>query len=143
MFSLYLALALSAFLAATIIPLGSEIAVGAAIMAGTDPWLTLLVASSANTAGSAVNWLLGRTIENFKDRSWFPVSAEQLETARQRFMRYGRWSLLFAWLPLVGDPLTFVAGILKVQFISFLVLVAIGKSARYAILIFVMNSAGA
>ena len=135
MFSLYLALALSAFLAATIVPLGSEVAVGTAILAGADPWLTLLVASSANTAGSVVNWLLGRAIEKFKDRRWFPVSAARLAKAQRRFTRYGRWSLLFAWLPVIGDPLTFVAGILKVRFTSFVLLVAIGKGGRYGVVI--------
>ena len=143
MFSLYLALALSAFLAATVVPLGSEVAVGAAILAGADPWLTLLIASSANTAGSVVNWLLGRAIEKFKDRRWFPVSAARLATAQRRFTRYGRWSLLFAWLPVIGDPLTFVAGILKVRFASFVLLVAIGKSARYAVLILLLNHSAA
>ena len=139
MLSLYLTLALSAFLAATIVPLGSEVAVGAAILAGADPWLTLMIASIANTAGSVVNWMLGRAIERFKNRRWFPVSARQLEIAQQRFARYGHWSLLFAWLPVVGDPLTFVAGILRIRFTSFVLLVAIGKSLRYAVLIFLLN----
>jgi len=143
MFSNYLALALSAFLAATIIPLGSEVAVGAAIMTGADPWMTLLIASSANTAGSVVNWLLGRAIERFKDRMWFPVSVQQLDAAQRRFKRYGLWSLLFAWLPIIGDPLTFVAGILRIQLLVFVVLVGIGKTARYAVVIFLVNQAAA
>ena len=139
MLSIYFTLALSAFLAATLIPLGSEVAVGAAILAGADPWVTLMIASTANTAGSVVNWMLGRAIERFRNRRWFPVSARQLEMAQQRFTRYGRWSLLFAWLPVVGDPLTFVAGILRIRFTSFVLLVAIGKSLRYAVLIFLLN----
>ena len=139
MLSLYLTLTLSAFLAATLVPLGSELAVGAAILAGADPWLTLLVASSANTAGSVVNWLLGRAIERFKDKTWFPINAQQLDTAQRRFTRYGVWSLLFAWLPIVGDPLTFAAGVLKIRFLPFVFLVAIGKSSRYATLIFLIN----
>jgi len=139
MSSYYIAIALSAFVAATIIPLGSEVAVGATIMAGGNPWITLLVASSANTAGSVVNWLLGRAIERFKDRAWFPLRAAQLEAAQRRFMRYGLYSLLFAWLPIVGDPLTFVAGILRIRLIVFVLLVGLGKTARYAIVILLAN----
>lgn len=139
MSSYYLAVALSAFVAATLFPLGSEFAVGAAIMAGADPWLTLLVASSANTLGSVVNWLLGRTIERFKERAWFPLRAQQLEAAQQRFARYGVWSLLLAWVPIIGDALTFVAGILRVRFIVFVLLVGLGKTARYGAIIFMTN----
>ena len=139
MSSYYFAIALSAFVAATLFPLGSEFAVGAASMAGADPWLTLLVASSANTLGSMVNWLLGRTIERFKDRAWFPLRAQQLEAAQRRFTRYGVWSLLLAWVPIIGDALTFVAGIMRVRLIVFVLLVGLGKTVRYAAVIFVAN----
>ena len=139
MIGLYLTLAISAFLAATIIPLGSELAVGAAILSGADPWITLLVASSANTAGSTVNWVLGRAIERFRHRSWFPVTAEQIERAQRRFARYGQWSLLLAWVPVIGDPLTFAAGILRVPFLPFVFLTGLGKTARYFVLIFLLD----
>lgn len=143
MTGLYLTLAVSAFLAATLIPLGSELAVGAAILSGADPWLTLLVASSANTAGSTLNWILGRAIERFRHRSWFPVTAEQIENAQRRFARYGQWSLLFAWVPVIGDPLTFAAGVLRVPFLPFVLLTGLGKTARYLVLIFLLDPATA
>ncbi|MDP2285974.1 MAG: VTT domain-containing protein, partial [Pseudohongiella sp.] len=73
------------------------------------------------------------------DKPWFPVTAQQLSRAQAQFNRYGVWSLLLAWLPVVGDPLTFVAGALRVQFWLFLLLVAIGKSLRYAVLIFLAS----
>ena len=139
--SSYLALALSAFLAATLVPFGSEVALGAVILAGADPWITFLVASAANTASSIINWLLGRAIERYKERSWFPIGDTQLIGAQQRFARYGRWSLLFAWVPVVGDPLTFAAGVLRIPFVTFVTLVAIGKGARYAVLIFFLQNA--
>jgi membrane protein YqaA with SNARE-associated domain len=139
MLSLQLTLALSAFLAATLVPLSSEVALGAVIAAGADPWLTLLVASSANTAGSVVNWLLGRGIVHFQQRAWFPVNPQQLAVAQQRFTRYGQWSLLLAWVPLIGDPLTVVAGVLRVNFLIFVLLVAIGKTARYALVLFIIT----
>ena len=139
MTGLYLTLAVSAFLAATIIPLGSELAVGAAILSGADPWITLAVASSANTAGASVNWALGRAIERFRNRPWFPVTAQQIDTAQRRFARYGQWSLLLAWVPVIGDPLTFVAGIMRVPFALFVLLTGLGKTARYVVLIFLLQ----
>jgi membrane protein YqaA with SNARE-associated domain len=119
--------------------LGSELAVGAAILSGANPWITLLIASSANTAGATLNWALGRAIERFRHRSWFPVTAEQIESAQRRFARYGQWSLLLAWVPVIGDPLTFAAGVLRVPFLPFVVLTGLGKTARYFVLIFFLD----
>ena len=140
MLSLQLPLLLSSFLAATVLPLASELSVGAVILAGENPWLTLAVASTGNTAGAIVNWWLGGYLLQYQDARWFPVSQEQLSRAQQRFQRYGVWSLLLAWLPLVGDPLTFAAGILKVRLPVFVLLAGAGKCARYAVVIFVLGN---
>lgn len=94
--------------------------------------LLLAVATLGNTLGSVINWLIGRGIEKFRDRKWFPVSAEHYARAEGLFRRFGLWSLLFAWLPVVGDPLTLVAGALRTPFVPFVILVGIGKAARYA-----------
>jgi membrane protein YqaA with SNARE-associated domain len=91
-------------------------------------WLT---ASVGNTLGSFVNWLLGRFCLHWQDRRWFPIKPDRLERAQVWFSRYGIWSLLFAWLPVVGDPLTFAAGVLRVNAGLFLILVAAGKATRY------------
>lgn len=129
---IYAGLALSAFLAATLLPLSSEAVLAGLLASGQgDARALLAVAIIANTLGSAVNWLIGRGIEHLRDRPWFPVGPERYAAAVRHFNRYGLWSLLFAWLPFVGDPLTVVAGALKVPFGHFLVLVAIGKAARY------------
>ena len=129
----YGALFASAFLAATVLPLSSEAVLAGllAARAGEAP-LLLAVATVGNTLGSVVNWLLGRLVERFRDRPWFPVSPERYARAEQQFQRYGLWSLLFAWLPIVGDPLTVVAGALRTPLIPFVLLVGIGKAARYA-----------
>lgn len=128
----YAALFLSAFLAATILPLSSE-AVLAALTATEGPHVLLLVAvaTAGNTAGALVNWLLGRFCLYWRERKWFPVKPEPLARATRWFQHYGSWTLLFAWLPVVGDPLTLVAGILRVNIWLFLALVASGKVARY------------
>lgn len=126
---------LSAFLAATILPVSSEVVLGALLVGGCEElWLLVAVASLGNTAGAVVNWLLGRFLAHYHGRSWFPINEQQYARASAWFGRFGIWSLLFAWVPIVGDPLTVVAGLLKVRFWPFLALVAIGKTARYIVL---------
>jgi membrane protein YqaA with SNARE-associated domain len=123
---------LAAFAAATILPMQSEAALAGLLLAGSLPPASLiLVASIGNVLGSMVNWLLGRGIERFRDRSWFPVSSAMLQSATAWYHRYGRWSLLLSWAPVIGDPLTVAAGILREPLWSFVVLVAIAKVARY------------
>lgn len=125
----------SAFGAATLLVLPSEAILLAQIKAGLAPASALLVAATiGNVAGSAFNWWLGLNARRFENRRWFPFAPATIAAASDRFGRYGLWSLLFAWVPIIGDPLTFIAGVLRVPFRYFLPLVAIGKGARYAIL---------
>jgi len=130
----YVILFLSAFGAATILPFYSEIAFIGLLEQGFAPFWVWLVATSGNSLGAVVNWFLGRFLTRFESRHWFPFKAESLHRSQAWFQRYGVWSLLLAWLPVVGDPLTFVAGIMRVRFGLFLLLTAIGKGARYAVL---------
>ncbi len=124
----------SAFGAATLLFLPSEAVLVAQIKAGLAPTPALLVAATiGNVAGSAFNWWLGVNARRFEDRRWFPFAPATIAVASDRFQRWGLWSLLLAWVPIIGDPLTFIAGVLRVQFRYFLPLVAIGKAARYAI----------
>ncbi len=122
----------SAFLSATLLPGSSEaLLAGLLVKGGEDPAALLLAATAGNLLGSVVNWVLGRYLSHFRDRRWFPVSEQRYEQAADWFRRFGLWSLLFAWLPVVGDPLTVIAGALRVRFLWFLVLVGLGKAARY------------
>ena len=132
----YVGLFMSALLAATVLPFSSEaVLVGLAAIERYDPWLMWLAASVGNTAGAWINWLLGRFIERFKERRWFPFNATTIERAGDWFRRFGVWSLLLAWLPVIGDPLTLVAGVFRVNVWFFLALVFAGKAARYAIVL--------
>lgn len=136
MVALYGALFLSAFLAATILPVSSEAVLAGLIVAGRgDPGLLLVVATIGNTLGSVVNWVLGRGIDSLRNRRWFPVTADRYEQASRIFRRFGEWTLLFAWLPVVGDAFTIAAGAARVNLGVFVVLVATGKAARYAVIV--------
>ena len=136
---MYLSLALSGFIAATLFPASSELLLVGLFQQGYTPWLLWLAATTGNTLGSGVNWAIGWEIGKFQHKRWFPVTPLQLESAQAQFLRYGIWSLLLAWLPLIGDPLTLVAGVLRVRFVVFVALVATGKSLRYAVLIFMAD----
>lgn len=126
---------LAAFVAATILPAQSEAALAALLMSGAyPPWLLLVVASLGNVLGAVVNWLLGRGVERFSARRWFPVGPASLERAQSWYRRYGKWSLLLSWAPIVGDALTVAAGVLREPFFTFLLLVTIAKVGRYLVL---------
>jgi membrane protein YqaA with SNARE-associated domain len=96
-----------------------------------DPALLIATATAGNVLGSLVNWLLGRSIATLRSRRWFPVDSMTFDRAAIWYGRYGVWSLLLSWVPIIGDPLTVVAGALRIGVLRFLVLVTIGKAARY------------
>ena len=133
--SAYVGLFAAAFLAATILPAQSEALLVSLLLAGEQPAVLLItVASAGNVLGSAMNWLLGRGIERFSDRRWFPVKATALERANNWYRRWGKWSLLLSWAPIIGDPLTVAAGVLREPFPIFLLLVTVAKAGRYLLL---------
>lgn len=134
-FSAYSLLFFSALLAATIIPAQSEAMLFALLASGHSPMNLLVVASIGNILGSCVNWVMGRHVARYEDRSWFPVSPEQMTRAELWFRKFGFWSLLLSWVPVIGDPLTVIAGVLRVPFVSFLATVAFTKIARYIAII--------
>lgn len=132
----YGALFASAFLAATLLPASSELLLLGLLAAGRgDPVLLIIAATIGNTAGSLVNWAIGRGVEVFHNRRWFPVSRERYEQAGGLFRSYGVWTLLFAWLPIIGDALTVAAGAARVGLWRFVTLVGLGKAARYAVVV--------
>jgi len=131
----YISLFAVSFLAATILPAYSEVLFAALVTQGYDPWLLLIWATTGNTLGACLNWVLGRFLLHYQDRQWFPFHEEQLGRAQRWFQKYGVWSLLMAWAPVVGDALTFIAGIMCVPFPVFVLLTGIGKGLRYLILL--------
>ena len=131
----YLTLFSIAFLAATILPFSSEVVLAGLSAASDENTLLLVVASFGNVLGSSFNWILGKYTRNLETKKWFPFSTNQLQKASFWFTKYGKWSLLFAWFPVIGDPLTFIAGVVRLRFVPFLILVTIGKVSRYILII--------
>jgi len=131
----YIGLFFAAFGAASLLPLQSEALLVGLLLAESHPVLTLLtVATVGNVLGSLLNWLLGLYLERFRDKRWFPVREHHLQRAQHWYQRHGRWSLLLSWLPVVGDPLTVVAGVMRESFWIVLLCVTLAKGARYAAL---------
>ena len=125
-----------AFLSATLLPGSSEAVLLGLLANGTgQPALLVVAASLGNVAGATLNWGMGRYFQLFKDRSWFPIKDATNARAQAWFARYGIWSLLLSWVPIIGDPLTLVAGIMQVPIGRFLVFVAVGKVLRYALIV--------
>lgn len=128
----YLLLFLSALGAATLLPLQSEaVLLGLLIQEQHSVMALIAVASLGNILGSCVNWWLGLKIEQYKDKRWFPVSESKLQQAQQIYRKYGFWSLLLSWVPVIGDPITLIAGLMKENFARFLLMVSVAKIGRY------------
>ncbi len=127
----------SAFTSATLLPGSSEVVLLALLAAEQGQAMVLLaVATVGNVSGSLVNWVLGRFFAHWRQARWFPVGAAEYARAEGWFQRYGSWLLLASWVPVVGDPLTVVAGAFRVGFWRFMVLVTLAKFGRYAVLVF-------
>jgi len=132
---------LAAFIAATLIPAQSEAVLVALLLAGTQPvWLLLSVATAGNVLGAAVNWTIGRFLMRYSDHPRFPFSSKQVVRAQGWYSRWGWVSLLGSWLPVVGDPLTLVAGMMREPLWRFMLVVTLAKFSRYAALAFLTLS---
>ena len=117
---------------ATIVPFGSEAYFSSLLLLNKyNPLLLLFFASLGNILGSVFNWICGYYAAYFMKKKWFPISQKRINKATLFFLKYGKWSLLLSWVPLIGDPITFVAGTLRYPILPFLFLVSIGKIVRY------------
>ena len=126
-----LTLFIVSFLAATLLPLGSEWLLVAMLLNGTSPLPCIVVATCGNSLGGATNYVIGRGGGDWLNRKLLHIKPQRLEQARNWFNRYGSWALLFSWLPVIGDPLCLVSGMLKTPWLRFIILVVCGKGLRY------------
>ena len=135
---MYLSLFLSSFLAATLLPAQSEAVLAFQLASNKNElWYLILIATLGNVSGALVNWYLGKFFTQYKEKKWFPIKTNQLEKGERYYRKYGRFSLLLSWVPIIGDPITLVAGILKEPLWSFLILVMIAKGLRYIFVVFI------
>ena len=130
--SAFIALFLSAFLAATLIPAQSELGL-AYLIINTDYSMVLLItiASLGNTTGATLNWFIGRGFAASVGRSEKIKTSMRYLTMMSWYKKYGQWTLLLSWAPFIGDPITVIAGIFKVSLKTFLLIVALAKTTRY------------
>jgi len=123
---------LAAFVAATILPAQSEALLAGLIAGGAAPVPALVAAASlGNILGSLTTWALGLGVEHFRDRRWFPVKPAAYDRARATYARWGRWTLLLSWVPIIGDPLVLMAGVMRERFLTVLIFLIIAKTGRY------------
>ena len=132
----YAGLFASAFLAATILPAQSEAGLAYLVLSGDYTVIFLLFfASLGNVAGSVVNWCFGWQLDRFKDKRWFPLNPGSVDRAKIYYARFGIWSLLLSWAPIIGDPITVIAGFFRVPLLVFLLVVGVAKTARYIVVV--------
>jgi len=131
----YITLFTVAFLSATLLPMGSEAVLLYDASEGYNLVLLWFFASVGNILGALLNYWLGLKGEGYLEQKGY-LSAEKMGRAKSTFDHYGGWALLLSWMPVIGDPLTFIAGVMKYDLRSFVLIVAIAKSLRYALLIY-------
>ncbi len=136
----YPGLFIISFLAATLIPLGSEIFVVSMTLSGCNPWIILAAATTGNTLGSITNYFVGKRGAEFMLSRYIKVDSQKRENVERIIRKWGSPILLFAWTPVVGDPLTVVAGGLNLNLYVFTFWVILGKGLRYVLVILTAKS---
>ncbi|KFC50824.1 membrane protein [Halomonas sp. SUBG004] len=124
-----------ALASATLLPGGSEVWLARLWCVGEPALALWAVATVGNTLGSLINVALGRYARQFQHRRWFPASPEGLARAERWYHRFGEASLLLSWLPVIGDPLTVLAGVMRLAWWRAMLWIVLAKGARYALLI--------
>ncbi len=129
-----LSLFLLSFCASTLIPLGWHRGFSQGLQQQRAAVPVVAVASLGNSLGAITSYLIGYGGSRWLIEKLLRIDERQQQRARNWFARYGSWALLFSWLPIIGDPLCLVAGMLQHKFVKFILLVGIGKTARYTVL---------
>lgn len=130
----YVSLFLLSFLASTIVPIGSEWLLVTMVIKGFDPILSVASATTGNTLGACTTYGIGIYGSEWVNRKLLRFDDLSRKRAEMFYAKFGVWSLLFSWLPIVGDPLCLAGGLLRIHFGVFLLLVFVGKLIRYGLL---------
>jgi len=130
----YVGLFIAAFLAASILPFGSELVLSALLFTDLSPILLVVCATVGNVLGSIVNYALGYYLKAHRVKRYLKISEERYSKLERFYEKYGLWTLLLSWVPIIGDPITVLAGLLRLNIVWFVVLVSISKLLRYVVL---------
>lgn len=122
----------SSFVAATLLPGASEVLLAGGLLAGREPVSAVFVATLGNMLGAVTTFFLGKFLGQGAGR-FVGISEEKRRRAGIWLSRYGSWLLLFSWLPVLGDPLVFAAGLVRLPVALFMLFTLIGKLIRYAL----------
>ena len=136
----YVALFLSAFLAATLLPLSSEAVLSALLLSDYQASALLLVATLGNVLGACVNYYLGYKVSHISSYEDWREQNIQKGRALRLVENYGAVSLLLSWVPIIGDPITFINGVIRTRLWVFLALVTLSKCLRYVVIIFITHA---
>ncbi|WP_136254840.1 YqaA family protein [Onishia niordana] len=135
-----LSLFLVALASATLLPGGSELWLARLWCQGEPVVLLWVLATAGNTLGSLINVALGRYARRYQHRRWFPASPRRLARAERGYRRFGEASLLLSWVPVIGDPLTVLAGIFRLPWWRATLWILIAKGGRYALLLWLADA---
>lgn len=125
----------SAFTSASLLPGTSEMVLAYLWYQQHSMIALWCVATSGNVAGSVLNYWLGSQFRRFSNRAWYPRTSLEHDKTKQWMQRYGAYTLLLSWLPVVGDPLTLMAGVFRISLSRFIGFVLIAKGGRYAVVL--------
>ena len=127
-------------LSATIIPFSSEALVTGALLLDYSPWTVILVATLGNTLGGMTCYLLGRLCKWSWIERFLKVKEETMAKAHQKVEKYGSFAALLAWIPVIGDPIALVMGLIRTRVVPTTVFMFIGKGLRYMAVAWLLNA---
>ncbi len=105
---------------------------------GYSPFYLLFFATTGNTLGALINYFLGAKGTDYL-LSKNIAKERQIAKAHDYFEKYGGWALLLSWVPVIGDPITLIAGVLKYELKWFIMIVMFAKGARYLFAIWLLS----
>jgi len=124
----------AAFVSATLLPGSSELVLAGVLASGeVSVGVAVIVATIGNTLGACVNWVIGRFFAHFRHHRYFPVDEDKYDAYAHWYQKWGVWSLLASWVPIIGDPLTVLAGVARTPFMLFVAVVFFAKAVRYLV----------
>ncbi len=131
----YIGLFIAAFLAGSVVPFASEVVLGLLVEIGSDPVVCLVAASVGNTLGGALCYWLGWLGNLERIERWLGVSNDKLNRVADKVRRHGAWMGLLSVVPIVGEAIVVMLGMVKASPLWTTVAMFVGKTARYLLII--------